>query len=155
MSDRYKVQLQIGGELPRSQLTGLVEALQADGWGVNWDDGAEDELLEELTLPDSRLPSFTQSEVSLQSLDESIRFCVDNKLGYILRVSGNEIYGGHIQWRTAEMTEEKCITADHDAWYSVVDAQTLECFQTKGLTLDEVITTLKNSPPTLPEFKIV
>jgi len=156
MSDRYSVEIEIGGNCPKARLKELAELLEHMGWYREWSDDTDKvSLMDELKLPEKGFAAFTQHDANISHQDELMDMLEDIKLPYVFRVHGSLVYDGSIIWWCPGFTSRWEMTADVNAQWVVVTQAWLLGRQKVGCTLSDVIEYLQQCPPKLPPFKIV
>ena len=84
MADRASASIVIGGEIPRSSIAGLIEAIAADGGRADW----EGEPLDAFAVCDGATLEAFAYELSGGTFEWTEEFCEDHGLAYV-RSSGS------------------------------------------------------------------
>lgn len=170
MGEYLPAKIWLGGDLPRSLLPDLMDAL--DGLGIEeYESLVDEEPLEDYLARksgDTENPWFGDAQANYGDFPGLKKFCQDHNLSYDVQADPHHEFGGFwLSWRPGRDEWERGADADGTVMlglYSVRDAweatKSRSRAQGGAATIDALMADFDrwlaaNTPPELPPFRIV
>jgi hypothetical protein len=157
MSERFATNVEIGGDIPRSLIASLAEAIESAGLGLEWGDTSSTKDLRKALLGcDGKSTLHVKAtELAGGDIDPLDKYCVSHGIAFTKRVDGKCEYNGVIHWWHPGLSGiQEWHDTDKQANLVMLQRETLEEALQKGKTLEQVTQRLREIAPQVPNIQI-